>query len=248
VDAKDAILQMLDRDLDEAEEQYQMALRNHLIHIEDLIKLQESRLAGLHEEFERNVNIIKKEFDTEKSEIMRSHEMETLELREMIATITEEENAKVKQMQNSFETTREETKNTDVENLESMKHELIKQIEQLDSRFEVEFNRYSSETDARVGEYKNLLDKNEQNSKQIKAHAHRIHRLKEQITYWQVKQQQSLYESKIRNDQLMKERMSIRMHYDNLKAKMTRQRDDKEKHLGQLSLNALNCIETLKGY
>lgn len=70
-----------------------------------------------------------------------------------------------------------------------MKHELIKQIEQLDSRFEVEFNRYSSETDARVGEYKNLLDKNETNSKSIKTHAHQIHRLKEQITYWQVKQQ-----------------------------------------------------------
>ena len=39
VDAKDAILQMYDRDLDEAEEQYQMALRNHLIHIDDLIAL-----------------------------------------------------------------------------------------------------------------------------------------------------------------------------------------------------------------
>ena len=39
VDAKDAILQMLDRDLDEAEEQYQMALRNHLIHVDELIAL-----------------------------------------------------------------------------------------------------------------------------------------------------------------------------------------------------------------
>ena len=69
VDAKDAILQMLDRDLDEAEEQYQMALRNHLIHIDDLIDLQNSRLRGLHEEFERDVRIIKEEFDREKSDI-----------------------------------------------------------------------------------------------------------------------------------------------------------------------------------
>jgi len=51
-----------------------MALRNHLIHIDDLIKLQESRLAGLHEEFDRNVGIIKREFDTEKDEIMNSHD------------------------------------------------------------------------------------------------------------------------------------------------------------------------------
>ena len=50
---------MYDRDLDEAEEQYQMALRNHLIHIDDLIALQESRLRGLKEEFERDLKIVK---------------------------------------------------------------------------------------------------------------------------------------------------------------------------------------------
>ncbi len=69
-----------------------MVLRNHLIHIDHLIKLQESRLAGLNEEFERNVGIIKREFDTEKDETMNSHDYETLELREMIETIKEEEN------------------------------------------------------------------------------------------------------------------------------------------------------------
>lgn len=73
VDAKDAILQMLDRDLDEAEEQYQMALRNHLIHVDELIDLQNSRLRGLKEEFERDVSIIKAEFDGEKKEIQASH-------------------------------------------------------------------------------------------------------------------------------------------------------------------------------
>lgn len=58
VDAKDAILQMLDRDLDEAEEQYQMALRNHLIHVNELIDLQASRLRGLDEEFKRDIDIV----------------------------------------------------------------------------------------------------------------------------------------------------------------------------------------------
>jgi formyltetrahydrofolate synthetase len=71
-------------------------------------------------------------------------------------------------MKNSFETTREETKNQDVEELESMKHELIKQIEALDSKFEVEFNRYASDTDSRVTEYKKLLTTNEKNSTDIK--------------------------------------------------------------------------------
>jgi len=64
---------MLDRDLDEAEEQYQMALRNHLIHVDELIALQSSRLRGLNEEFDRDINIIKTEFDGEKGQIDSSH-------------------------------------------------------------------------------------------------------------------------------------------------------------------------------
>ena len=67
---------MLDRDLDEAEEQFQMALRNHLIHVDELIELQNSRLRGLDEEFERDITIIKAEFDREKWEIENSHNME----------------------------------------------------------------------------------------------------------------------------------------------------------------------------
>jgi hypothetical protein len=123
---------MLDRDLDEAEEQYQMALRNHLIHVDELIALQESRLRGLHEEFERDLQIIKSEFMTEKAEIEMSHNMEKAELREMIDTIEEEENNKLKDMKDVFDNSREQTKNQNIEDLESMKHELMKKIEQLD--------------------------------------------------------------------------------------------------------------------
>jgi len=68
-----------------------MALRNHLIHIDDLINLQNSRLRGLNEEFENDVKMIKSEYDREREDIERNHYMETRELREMILTIEEEE-------------------------------------------------------------------------------------------------------------------------------------------------------------
>lgn len=135
-----------------------MALRNHLIHVDELISLQHSRLRGLHEEFERDLSIIKAEFDREKHEIDNSHTMERQELRDMIETIDEEENAKLKKMKDDFESLREETKNKNVEELESMKHDLIKKIDDLDKEFEVSFNRYVSGTEKRAEEYKVLLD------------------------------------------------------------------------------------------
>ena len=46
---------MLDKNLDEAEDQYQMALNNHLMHIESLTSVQDSRIRGLQDEFRRDL-------------------------------------------------------------------------------------------------------------------------------------------------------------------------------------------------
>ena len=191
---------MLDRDLDEAEEQYQMALRNHLIHIDDLIALQQSRLRGLHEEFERDVKIIKEEFDREKADIEKSHELETSELSEMIATIEEEEKAKMKQINEDFLSEKERTRNMNVEACEKMKHDLIKEIEQLDNAFEVYFTRYMAETQTKTEQYSNLLQANTETGIEINKLTKQINRLQEQTAFWRLKTQQNYRECKDRDD------------------------------------------------
>merc|ERR1719262_412377 len=62
VDRKDAILQMLDRDLDEAEEQHQVAVRAHLQNVDKLLEIQRARLEALDEEFQTEVKILEQEF------------------------------------------------------------------------------------------------------------------------------------------------------------------------------------------
>ena len=42
---------MLDKDIEEAEDHYSIALRNHFIHIKQLTSLQDSRITGLFKEF-----------------------------------------------------------------------------------------------------------------------------------------------------------------------------------------------------
>ena len=137
-----------------------MALRNHLIHVDELIALQNSRLRGLHEEFERDISIIKAEFDGEKKEIELSHNQERQEMMDMIETIREEEDIKLEEMKSAFESSREETKNKNVEDLESMKHDLIKKIEDLDKEFEVSFNKFVADTETKAGNYDELLKAN----------------------------------------------------------------------------------------
>merc|ERR1711990_1155024 len=65
VDRKDAIIQMLDRDLEEAEEQHQMALRSHLQNVDALVKLQVSRLHAMEQQAEKDLAAIENEFKHE---------------------------------------------------------------------------------------------------------------------------------------------------------------------------------------
>ena len=169
---------MLDRDLDEAEEQYQMALRNHLIHIDDLIALQESRMRGLHEEFERDVRILKEEYDREKADIARTHDAETQELEQMIETIHEEETQKMRLIKDNFLAEKEQTRNKNVEEAETMKMDLIKKIDFLDNAFEVEFQQYMHETEPKTQKYSEILYANEQTTQAIDRMSKSINRTK----------------------------------------------------------------------
>lgn len=187
VDAKDAILQMLDRDLEEAEEQYQMALRNHLIHVDQLIELQHSRLEGLHEEFMRDLAIIKDEFDLEKEDIKQSHEQERNELTDLIETMQEDEKQKERDLKDRFDGIREEIKNENMEDMDSMRNDLLKKFEELDNQFELQFNRYVTATSSKSEQYRDNLNTNETHTIDIDAQIRNMTRLKEKIQYWKAK-------------------------------------------------------------
>eukprot|EP00657_Telonema_sp_P-1_P012789 TRINITY_DN958_c0_g2_i1.p1 TRINITY_DN958_c0_g2~~TRINITY_DN958_c0_g2_i1.p1 ORF type:complete len:139 (+),score=62.55 TRINITY_DN958_c0_g2_i1:274-690(+) len=73
VDRKDAIIQMLDRDLEEADEQHQMALRSHLVNVDALITLQRSRLLAMEQHFERDLGMIEEEFRAEFEDMKATH-------------------------------------------------------------------------------------------------------------------------------------------------------------------------------
>lgn len=91
---------MLDKNLDEAEDQYQIALRNHLIHLENFHMLQGSRSRALLEEFERDVRILQDEFKLEFDDMTRNHQQQVKELDDMIKTVEEEEKKKADEAKN----------------------------------------------------------------------------------------------------------------------------------------------------
>merc|ERR1719271_877139 len=91
VDRKDAILQMLDRDLDEAEEQHQVAVRSHLLNVDRLLEIQQSRLQALEDDFQKDVATLEEEFRVEREHIMEKHTLEKRELMIIVQQVEQEE-------------------------------------------------------------------------------------------------------------------------------------------------------------
>ena len=79
------------RDLEEAEDQYQMALRTHLVNLDTLIKLHDSRLYALERNFHQELRTLQTDFNKEKGVILGKFKQEKKELSAIIDAIEQEE-------------------------------------------------------------------------------------------------------------------------------------------------------------
>merc|ERR550514_1386286 len=224
VDRKDAIIQMLDRDLEEAEEQYQMALRSHLQNVERLISLQDSRLLALENEFSTELETTQKEFSGEREMITKQHTRERQELNDIISAVV-----------------REEIRNKNLEDINVLRITLEGTIEELERHFEEAHMTYLQNTDQQTQEFKNLTRKDQEKSKEIDQKIRKIERLQAARNHWQTKINQNAKECKERNDALGEEKNQISAHFQELKSRMNRFRRTQAKRLAALTKNARRC-------
>jgi chromosome segregation ATPase len=248
LDNKDAILQMLDADIEEAEEHYSIALNNHFIHLQQLINLQDNRIKGLFKEFDKDVTELEMEFKAEFSQIKESYEEEENEINKMLLFINNEKNMKEAKQRDNFRQMKE--------NLLSMiKEKNTKIQEKIQKMADNEVNIFNSELNdikAKAKE-KNQLDKNytdELNSldRQIAALKKKVDKLTETYKHMKTKIKQNVEDWDLKNKSLKDEKEKIMESYKKLKDKMMSFRNDQRDKLKKLVKNSYDCKSKLNGY
>lgn len=245
VDRKDAIIQMLDRDLEEAEEQYQMALRSHLLNIDRLIDLQDSRLLALENEFEKDLKALDAEFAAEREHIKAQHEKETAELGDLMRAVDSEEAAKEHEARQEFEQMREMIRNKNLEDIHVLQSFLDNTIEDLERNFETAHLNYLQNTDQRTQDFKNLTQRDQTLTAEIDVKIRKIDRLQASLSHWRTKISQNNKECEERNKTLQEEKEMISQHFQDLKARMHRFREKQARRLTALTTNAGNVRSDL---
>ncbi|EGR27764.1 hypothetical protein IMG5_189650 [Ichthyophthirius multifiliis] len=248
LDSKEAFIQMLDKNLDEAEDQFQIALRNHLMHTDNLNQLQEARMRGLQEEFNRDIQILENEFDLEREDMVKTHKTHLKELEDMIETVKEEDKKKMEEAQNEFSQFKEETKNKNLEEtnvmkiiLETKQTKYYTELEQMNSKFQ-------SDTSNKVKDHQFLHQHNKNRKKEIDRYLRMIASKKANIELEKVKINQHCKEFNARNQALKKEKENISNSYHDLKHKMQKFREEESNRLKELTNNSRNTVLKLKEY
>lgn len=245
VDRKDAIIQMLDRDLEEAEEQYQMALRNHLSNCDQLIELQDSRILALEDDFTKELGAMEHEFEGEREQIITQETRESQELQDIISAVGNQEKEREIERKHEHEQNREEIRNKNLEDINVLRITLENLIEDLEKSFEQAHMQYLQNTDEQTQEFKNLTRTDQELSKQIDHKIRRIERLQAGRNHWLAKIKQNTKECEERNTALAEEKQQIVAHFQELKSRMNRFRQDQARRLTTLTKSARKCKAAL---
>jgi dynein regulatory complex subunit 2 len=241
VDRKDAILQMLDRDLEEAEDQFQMALRTHLTNIDILIQLHDTRLYSLEKNFHSELLIMQKDFHFEKEKMLNKFKLEKKELISVIETIEHDELEREAESKHSYEQLREEIRNRNLEEINMLRISLDAQIEELEQHFETAHLNYLQQTAQRTHDFKELTQNDQRLSREIELKKRKIDNLLILIQQWKAKIRQLNRETEERNRLLLEEKHAIQRHYQQLKQRISAYRGTQTQRLLILSEGANSC-------
>jgi hypothetical protein len=146
LETMEGYLQMLDKNIEEAEDQYNLALRNHLIQVDKLFDIRDSRIEALREEFKRSCKILYDEFNTEAIEIKKNHIRQKKELDDMSETIGAEEAEKKALATDNHHGQSEQVKQKAKEELEQMQGEMSSKQNTLSNELESLYQRYTNDT------------------------------------------------------------------------------------------------------
>jgi len=246
VDRKDAILQMLDRDLDEAEEQHQVAVRSHLLNVDRLLEVQQSRLLALEDDFKRDVATLMEEFRIEREQIQEKHALEKRELSHIVEQVEREEKTREQADITDHLSAFEFIRNRNIEDDHQMRSSLEEKIEETRAKCKEKLQLYQNSTESSTAEYIQFLARDADLSKKVERRLRQVERMTASIQHWKLKIQQNRQECEERNQQLKTEKDHIAKHFQELKAKMNKFRTEEKKRLVDLTQNARNCIKSLK--
>ncbi|XP_067832424.1 dynein regulatory complex subunit 2 [Heptranchias perlo] len=246
VDRKDSVIRALTKDLEEAEEQYATALRNHVQNVDKLVDLQRSRLLLLENEFEAELKSLKEEFDTERQQMIAQHEQEMTNLEDIMYAMDQIFSEVANDARQEFNSTRDDLKNKSLEEKHSLRVRLEGLVEDLWLQFQHALKNYIDSTEDRKIAFEALKTRDEKSAKEIEMQMKKLQRMQDTIAALKIKIAANSQKCEAQNKKLRDEKETIKQHFLMQKSQMNYLRAREHERLIKLTLESNAAIKALK--
>merc|ERR1711904_762450 len=170
----------------------------------------------------------------EREQIMEKHTLEKRELTIIVQQVEQDEKNREQQDVTEHQSAYELIRNKNIEEDHQMRSHLEEKIEQMKEKCNAHLQNYRTQTEANTADYKVYLARDASLSNCVERKLRQVERMQSQITHWKLKIQQNRQECEERNAQLRTEKDHIAKHFQELKAKMNRFRNEEKKRLTDL--------------
>ncbi|TRZ11718.1 hypothetical protein HGM15179_015354 [Zosterops borbonicus] len=243
IDCKDGVIETLVRDLEEAEEQQNRALRSHLHLTDQLLHLQRCRLAYLEEGFNAQVNALKAEFEAERRTILEQQEWESCCLQDMALAMEQDHAKNDNEAMLNFQSARDDIKNKCWQEQQYSRLQLVARLEKLWDQIQKARQSYAQATEKKKVEFEALKKKCEKSSWDIDAQAKKLQNLQEMVTTTRAQIAAHLQESEKENQRIREDKEHALQKLQKLRAQSSQARATAHTHLVTLTCQ---CSATLK--
>uniref|UniRef100_A0A8C4T0G0 Dynein regulatory complex subunit 2 n=1 Tax=Erpetoichthys calabaricus TaxID=27687 RepID=A0A8C4T0G0_ERPCA len=238
VDRKDSIIKSLVQDLEEAQDQYAMAIRAHLHNLDHLFELQRGRLHSLWELYCAEEEDLKKQFSTERELIITQHQTEISRLEDICFAMELNYTDRENELRQEFHSTRDDIKNKNIEEKHSLRILLEGRVEDLWQQFQQAQRSYTEATEDRRIAFETLKAKDEKSAKEIDMQMKKIQRIQDSIAALRNQMSTNARESEEQIRCLKEQKERFQQQSGGVKAEMNQIRASGKKQLVQLTLQS----------
>lgn len=236
-------LKNVNNDMDKLNDQFLVCERSHFRKMEQLNDIHKERMIELQSEFERDLEILKNEFNSEKEYIL-SYNLNQQRIGQcLINEIEKRELNEQHEIKQIHETEREELRNKNLEDLNVLKISLEAEIEEYEKQFDETHDRYIESTEDKNREFAELKQKDEKLSTEIENLMKRIELLQQQLIFWKKKIANNDKDSNQKIKILKKNKSQLMQQYKSLKSKMSKFRKLQNERLSNIVSSARETNE-----
>ncbi len=204
VDRKNAVIHVLEAGLDEAENQFSLAIKSHSANLDYLIDLHSNRLLVMKRAFEEELEEMQTAFQNDRERIEKMHDEEVVGILRLISAVkNKEEEASAVDYQD-LQQVRTELKNHNLEKLNVLRTKLEAKVQNIDEQLKAVDSHYNQATMELSAEFKQMTVNDEKLRDEIDVKSKHIERLQVALRHWRDKMAHNIQENEFRNEFLNK--------------------------------------------